>query len=189
MDIERPMRKHGVEILEPFFVCFEEVLMKSPSGQPVRADVIAITTSDCSSPIVIAVEVKSHQNTNPGKFKAALFQASAYVNAKIDDPRLRRHNGSSIDAAMVFPAPSYRWHGRISETDGLEYILTGIAFFAERLNVGRLAQLENDWEIVFGPNEFWSKRKGWMGHAKTRFPDRGIVTAFEKDVSNHAANL
>jgi hypothetical protein len=179
MDIELPVRKHAIEILHPFFECHQEVKLTSLNGEKLRADLLAVSRTHCREPVVLAVEVKSHQNNDPGKYKDALFQASKYVNAKIEDSKSYYVDVTSIDAAFVFPAPDYRWYGQVSENDGREHVLTGVAFFAERLNVGRLVRRGKDWEIAFGSNCFWSRNKGWMGHAKSRFPTKGIRSYVE----------
>lgn len=182
MDIEKPSRKRVRDVLEPFFTCYEEVTLRTPSGTQVRADVVAISTLDCSQPIILAIEVKSHDNTTPSKYKSALYQAYRYVGASINDLKLTALCGQKIDAALVFPAPPYKWHGRISENDGLDYILTGISFFAEQLNVGRLMTSAHRSVILFGANEFWSSNKGWDFHAKNRMPLKGFLTQRDNEL-------
>ncbi len=176
MDIEQGVRAKVIEILDPFFTCDEEVNLVSRSGETVRADILAVSFANCSKPLVFAIEIKSHGNDEPGKFKGTVFQASKYVDATVAPKQQTDVLGLKIDAAVVFPAPNYRWHGTQSENDGREYVLTGIAFLAECWNVGRLVKRKNDWEIVFGTNDAWSKKKGWMGNAKSRFPSKGIRT-------------
>jgi hypothetical protein len=176
LDIEKEARDKAIKILTPFFTCYEEVNLVTSSGQKVRADVLAVSSENCSKPLVFAIEVKSHGNDEPDKFKDAAFQASKYVHASVAPNERANLLGLTIDAALIFPAPNYRWYGVSSENDGRKHILTGIAFLAERWNVGRLTERKNDWEIVFGPNDAWSKKKGWMGHAKSRFPNKGIQT-------------
>jgi hypothetical protein len=176
LDIERGVRAKVIEILNPFFNCYEEVSLVAQSGKEVRADVLAVSFKNCLNPLVFAVEVKTHANDEPGKFKDSVFQASRYVQASVAPTANTDLHGLKIDAALVFPSPDYKWYGNRSENDGREFILTGIAFLAERWNVGRLVQQKNDWEIVFGTNDAWSKKKGWMGQAKSRFSDKGILT-------------
>ena len=181
MDIEKPIRADVKKILEPFFTCFEEVAVHTSSDDLRRSDLLAVSNLDSSIPIVLGIEVKSHPNTSPGKFKEALVQASKYVGAVVVDKRYSRISGKSIDAAIVYPAPDYHGYGSVSENDGREYFLTGMVFLAEALNVGMLVQRKLDWEIRFGPNDLWSRNKGWMGHAKDRFPSKGTATAFDKE--------
>jgi hypothetical protein len=181
MDIEQPVRHQLIHILSPSFRCFEEVTLVLMNRKTVRADVLAISSTDCRIPVILAFEVKAHDNSDPGKYKDALFQASKYVNAVIVDPRIIGFQNANVDAAVVFPAPAYRWPTIAEEVDANTYVLTGIAFMAERLNVGRLVQRKTDWEIIFGTNDVWSKNKGWMGNAETRFREKGIITALKKE--------
>ncbi len=185
LDIERGVRAKVIEILDPFFTCYEEVNLVTRSGDKVRADVLAVSFKNCSKPLAFAIEVKCHANDEPGKFKDSVFQASRYVQASVAPKQNAKLLGLQIDAALVFPAPNYHWYGVPSENDGREYILTGIAFLAERWNVGRLVQQKNDWEIVFGTNDAWSKKKGWMGQAKSRFPNKGILTYRDIEQDDH----
>jgi hypothetical protein len=181
MDIEQPVRRQLIDILSPIFTCFEEVALTSMNEKTVRADVLAISNTDCRVPVILAFEVKAHDNSDPGKYKDALFQASKYVNAVIADTRIVGFQNARVDAVVVFPAPAYRWPTSAEKVDPSTYVLTGIAFMAERLNVGRLVQRKTDWEIIFGANDLWSKNKGWMGNAETRFRDKGIVTGLKKE--------
>jgi hypothetical protein len=176
LDIEQGARVQATEILQPFFMCYEEVNSIEQSGGKIRADIFAVSVESCSQPIVFAVEVKSHANDEPGKFKDTVFHASKCVHASVSPKERDDLSSLSIDAALVFPAPTYHWYGKRSENDGREFILIGIAFLAERWNVGRLIQRKSDWEIVFGSNDVWSKKKGWMGNAKSGFPNKGVLT-------------
>jgi hypothetical protein len=181
MDIEQPVRRQLIDILSPTFTCFEKVALTSMNDKSVRADVLAISNTDCRVPVILAFEVKAHDNSDPGKYKDALFQASKYVNAVIADTRIVGFQNARVDAAVVFPAPAYRWPTSAEKVDPNTYVLTGIAFMAERLNVGRLVQRKTDWEIIFGTNDLWSKNKGWMGNAETRFREKGIITGLKKE--------
>lgn len=183
MDVERGARAKVIEILGPFFTCYEEVNLVTRSGDKVRAGVLAVSLENCSKPLVFAIEVESHANDEPGKFKDTVFQASSYVQASVAPKAHTDLLVLKIDAALVFPAPGYQWYGNRSENDGREFIPTGIAFLAERWNVGRLVERKNDWEIVFGTNDAWSKNKGWMGDAKSRVPSNGIRTNL--DLEHH----
>jgi hypothetical protein len=181
MDIEKPVRRQLIDILRPTFDCFEEVTLVTTCGKTVRSDVLAVSTTDCRVPVILAFEVKVHDNSDPGKYKDALYQASKYVKAVIADPRVTGLPNANVDAAVVFPAPAYRWPTSAEDVDANTYLLTGIAFMAERLNVGRLVQRKTDWEIIFGTNDVWSRNKGWMGNAETRFPEKGIITGLKKE--------
>jgi hypothetical protein len=107
LDIERGVRAKVIEILDPFFTCYEEVNLVTRSGSNVRTDVLAISFENCSKPVVFAIEVKSHANDDPGKFKDAVFQASRYVQASVAPKARTDLLGLKIDAALVFPAPNY----------------------------------------------------------------------------------
>jgi hypothetical protein len=73
LDIERGVRAKVIEILDPFFTCHEEVNLVTRSGDKVRADVLAVSFENCLKPLAFAIEVKSHANDDPGKFKDAVF--------------------------------------------------------------------------------------------------------------------
>ena len=104
MEIERGVRAKVIEILDPFFRCYEEVNLVARSGDKVRADVLAVSFENCSKPLVFAIEVKSHANDEPGKFKDSVFQASRYVHASVAPNANTDLFGLKIDAALVFQA-------------------------------------------------------------------------------------
>lgn len=182
MDIEKPVRESLRRILGGYFCCFEEVPLITLKNKCVRADVLAISKYDSQIPVVFAFEVKSHLNNDPGKYKKTIMQTANYVGASINPKHAAFKQCSGIvDAGVVFPAPAFHWHGRLEESDGRAHLLTGMSFLAEFLNVGQFCKRGDDWEIKFGSNEVWTKKKGWMGNAVTRFVRRGIITNMMKE--------
>lgn len=173
MDIEAPVRREVINILGDDFICFEEVEIRSRFKETLRADVIAISRKGCEPNIVLAIEVKQHENYSVGKFKDAIIQAEKYVGGtfNLSDGK----GGYHIDAGIVFPAYDWFYPNHVEQRNDDSCFASGVMFLAEKYQVGTIQNSGKYWQIQFGANEFWTQRRGWTGHARTRFPNNSFV--------------
>lgn len=186
MDIEANHRHELIERLGASFLCFEEVEIEHPlfSGLLLRADVVAIPIEDDLWGHALAFEVKCYdESADYAAWSAAIKQASDYVYGRI---RSTHHilSGRRISAAFVFPATEYLpyipKHDASSDISN-RVMISGVFHCALQWRVGRAhLSTREGFSLSFGPNEFWTTRRGFSGQAraliknKRRVGSRGI---------------
>lgn len=188
MDVEAAHRHELIRLLGSSFMCFEEVEIEHPTLATllIRADVVAIPIQEEFWCHALAFEVKCYDSSaDYAKWSATIKQALDYVLGRIrsNDQVL---SGRRISASLVYPAPVYLPY--IPKTDAPPDIsnrimITGAFHCAMHLRVGRAHRSERDGlSLSFGPNEFWTTRRGFTAQAQNLLKNKRSVGSRGVDV-------
>ncbi|THD77999.1 MAG: hypothetical protein E7812_12475 [Phenylobacterium sp.] len=189
MDVEAAHRRDLISALGDFFLCFEEVEIEHPllTGLTVRADVVAIPCDRALWGHALAFEVKCYDETaDYAKWSAAIRQASDYVLGRIrSDHHLLA--GRRISAALVYPSPAYQAYVPKHDAPAdiaTRIMITGAFHCALHWRVGRAHRSARDGlTLSFGPNEFWTTRRGFTAQSKNLLTNSRPVGSRRVDVS------
>ena len=188
MDLEAPYRRELIGALGPAFLCVEEIDIEHPIllGLIIRADVVAIPVEQKFWAHALAFEVKCYDHSaGYSKWSAAIRQASDYVLGKVRSTS-QVLAGRRISASLLYPAPRYLPYvpRQNAPEDVSNLVMVAGAFHcASHSRVGRASRSEKEGlTLSFGPNEFWTARRGFTAQAKNLLVNKRPIGSRNVDV-------